>query len=88
MLSRLARLVDAEEVAGDAVEAARVAGDRSAQARSLVVLGNVRWLRGDTAACLEALQEARDLLAATPSDPASVDVLGELRVRLGVARSD
>ena len=78
VLSRLGRLVDAEEVAGDAVEAARVAGDRSAQARSLVVLGNVRWLRGDTAACLEALQEARDLLAATPSDPASVDVLGEL----------
>ena len=67
------------EAAGDAVEAAQLAGDRSAEARSLAVIpGNIKWLRGDTAACLEALHEGRNRLASTPSDRASLDVLAEL----------
>ena len=78
VLGRQGRLVEAEAAAGDALEAAQLAGDRSAEARCLAVIGNIKWLRGDTAACLEALHEGRNRIASTPSDRASLDVLAEL----------
>ena len=77
-LARAGRLGEAATVAERGLDAARQVDDRSLQARLSAMVGEVRWLAGHTASCLEALEEALALVEGLPMDRAAAEALASL----------
>ena len=77
-LARVGRLTEAGDAARMGLEAARQVDDRPLQARLNAVVGEVHWLRGDTASCMGALEEAMALVDDLPMDRAATEALASL----------
>ena len=72
-----------EQVLAQASEELLDSGDREAAAEAATLLGDVLWLRGETAAALEHFEGAVSLLSAGPPSRAKAFALAELaRVRM------
>jgi DNA-binding SARP family transcriptional activator/tetratricopeptide (TPR) repeat protein len=78
VLARAGRLGEAATVASLGLAAARQVDDRSLQARLSAMVGEVRWLSGHTAACVEAHEEALSLVEGLPMDRAAAEALASL----------
>lgn len=77
-LARVGRLSEAADAARLGLEAARQVDDRPLQARLSAVVGEVHWLRGDTASCIGALEEAMTLVDDLPMDRAATEAIASL----------
>jgi DNA-binding SARP family transcriptional activator/tetratricopeptide (TPR) repeat protein len=75
VLARLGRLSEAADAAQAGVDVARQATDPSLQARLEVMVGEVHWLRGETAAALTSLRAAMDLVHDAPRNRAAAEAL-------------
>jgi hypothetical protein len=78
ILARAGRLSEAAASARTGFEAALQVADRSLQARLRAMVGEVHWLRGDTEACLDALEGAIALVDDVPMDRAATEALASL----------
>jgi tetratricopeptide (TPR) repeat protein len=77
-LARVGRLIEAADAARRGLEAARQVDDRPLQARLSAVVGEVQWLRGETASCIDALEEALTLVDDLPTDRAATEAIATL----------
>ena len=77
-LARIGRLSEAADAARIGREAARRVDDRPLQARLCAVVGEVDWLRGDTASCIDSLEEALTLVDDLPMDRAATEAVASL----------
>ena len=77
-LARVGRLSEAADAARTGLEAARRVDDRPLQARLCAVVGEVDWLRGDTASCIDSLEEALTLVDDLPMDRAATEAIASL----------
>ena len=73
-----ASLSEAADAARVGLEAARQVDDRPLQARLCAVVGEVDWLGGDTASCIESLEEALSLVEDLPMDRAAAEAIASL----------
>jgi len=77
-LARVGRLDEAAGAARVGLVAARNVDDRPLQARLSAVVGEVEWLRGNTASCIDSLEEAMTLVDDLPMDRAATEALATL----------
>jgi tetratricopeptide (TPR) repeat protein len=77
-LARLGRLREAADAAALGSDAARQAGDPALEARLAATMGEIQWLRGETAACVSNLDRALTLVADLPRDRAATQAIATL----------